>query len=286
MNLSYPHIDPVAFFIGPLPVRWYALAYLAGFILGWVYAMYIAGLDRARRAADGRPRLATRADIDDFLPWAVLGVILGGRIGYVLFYQFGMYLSHPLEVLKVWNGGMSFHGGALGVIAAMIAYALYRKIDLLRLTDVICAVVPVGLFFGRVANFVNGELYGRVTDSPLGMVFPGGGPEPRHPSQLYEAVLEGLVLAALLAALVHMRAVRERPGLISGLFLLGYAVSRSVVELFREPDEQIGFLMEFFTMGQLLSLPMALGGLYLIGRAVLRPRQAVIDEAVPAAGTP
>lgn len=279
MALTYPVFDPVAFSVGPLPVRWYALAYMAGFILGWLYAMHIAGLDRARRAAPGRPRLVTRDDIDDFLPWAVLGVILGGRIGYVLFYQFGMYLTHPLEILKVWNGGMSFHGGALGVIIAMIVYALRRKIDLLRLTDIVCAVVPIGLFFGRVANFINGELFGRVTASPLGMVFPGGGPEPRHPSQLYEAVLEGIVLAALLAVLAHMRAVRERPGLVSGLFLIGYAASRSVVELFREPDRQIGFIMDMFTMGQLLSLPMALGGLYLVVRAVLRPRQVVAGAA-------
>ncbi|MCB1555832.1 MAG: prolipoprotein diacylglyceryl transferase, partial [Alphaproteobacteria bacterium] len=176
MALSFPQIDPVALSIGPLDIRWYALAYLVGFLLGWRYALYIAGLTKGK---------IDKAALDDFFPWAIIGVILGGRLGYVLFYQWDLYAAHPLETLKVWHGGMSFHGGALGVIAAMILYAWRRALPLLALTDIICCVVPIGLFFGRIANFINAELYGRVTSAPWGVVFPGGGPLPRHPSQLY-----------------------------------------------------------------------------------------------------
>ena len=177
LPLEFPNIDPVALALGPIQIRWYALAYLAGFLLGWRYCLHLAGL--SARAGAQRPN---REDIDDFLPWVILGVILGGRIGYVLFYQFELYAQHPLEALKIWHGGMSFHGGALGVIAALIIYPIVRKFPHLRLADMVCACVPIGLFFGRVANFINGELFGRITDSPLGMVFPGGGPFPRHPS--------------------------------------------------------------------------------------------------------
>ncbi|MCB9989351.1 MAG: prolipoprotein diacylglyceryl transferase [Rhodospirillales bacterium] len=261
MALSFPDIDPVAVALGPLEIRWYALAYLAGFLMGWRYALYIAGLTG---------KGISREDVDDFLPWAILGVILGGRIGYVLFYQFDLYLDHPLEILKIWHGGMSFHGGASGVIAAMIAYSFARKLPLLHFTDMICCVVPIGLFFGRLANFVNAELYGRVTAVPWGIIFPGGGDLPRHPSQLYEALLEGLVLTAVMAVLLHRPAIREKAGLLSGVFLIGYALSRFTVEFFREPDPQIGYLAGYFTMGQLLSLPMLLGGLLLIFLAVRR----------------
>lgn len=256
MQLTFPDIDPVAIWLGPLPVRWYALAYMAGFVGGWFYALYLAGLDK-----DARP---VKEDIDDFIPWTILGVILGGRIGYVLFYQFDLYFSNPLAALKIWEGGMSFHGGALGVITALIVYPLIKKFNQFRLADIVCACVPIGLFFGRIANFINGELFGRVTDSPLGMVFPRGGELPRHPSQLYEAGLEGLVLFLILFALIHIRAVRDRPGIVSGVFLMGYGIFRAVVELFREPDAHIGFLFDYFSMGQLLSAPMILGGLGLI----------------------
>jgi phosphatidylglycerol:prolipoprotein diacylglycerol transferase len=179
-----------------------------------------------------------------------------------------MYMAHPLEIFKLWDGGMSFHGGALGTIIAMIVYSIRHKLQVLRLTDMVCAAVPIGVFFGRIANFVNGELYGRASSVPWAMVFPHGGPNPRHPSQLYEAGLEGLLLGLILCTLIHMSKVRNRPGIVSGVFLAGYALARMTLELFREPDSQVGFIAGHFTMGQLLSVPMMLGGLYLILRAV------------------
>ncbi len=260
MAIPFPDIDPVAVSIGPIAIRWYALAYLSAFLLGWKYVIYLAGKNPEQRP--------NRLDLDDFLPWGILGVILGGRVGYVLFYQTAMYLHNPLEIFMLWHGGMSFHGGALGMILAMIIYAWRKKIYVLRLTDWVCCAVPIGLFLGRIANFINGELFGRVTDAPWGMVFPHGGELPRHPSQLYEAALEGLVLFLILFALAHNKKVRERPGIISGIFLIGYALSRITVEFFREPDVQIGFLFDYFTMGQLLCIPMIIGGLVAIGYAL------------------
>lgn len=258
MTIPFPDISPIAFSIGPLPVRWYALAYLAGFILGWRYVISLAGKDGLR---------PDKTDIDDFLSWGIIGVILGGRIGYILFYQAGLYLQEPLEILKIWHGGMSFHGGAAGMIIAMILYAWHKKIYVLRLTDWVCCAVPIGLFFGRIANFINGELFGRITTAPVGMVFPHGDPLPRHPSQLYEAALEGAVLFTILFALAQCRAVRERPGIISGVFLIGYALARITVEFFREPDVQLGFIAGPFTMGQILCLPMIAGGMVAIAWA-------------------
>lgn len=270
MAIPFPDISPIALSIGPLDIRWYALAYLSGFLLGWRYALHLAGLDAGKDGA------VSKLAVDDFLPWAIAGVILGGRLGYALFYQADLYLREPLEILKLWNGGMSFHGGALGVIAAMILYARRRGFSLLRLTDIVCCAVPIGLFFGRIANFINGELFGRPTDAAWGVVFPRGGDMPRHPSQFYEAGLEGLALFALLALLARREDIRDRPGILSGVFLIGYAVSRMIVECFREPDAQIGFLMGAATMGQVLSVPMMLGGCGLVfyawtSRAVKAP---------------
>lgn len=260
---EFPNIDPVAFSVGPFAIRWYALAYLAGFLIGWRYCMYLAGLDGGRRP--------NPADIDDFFPWAIGGVILGGRLGYVLFYQPAHYLAEPLDIVKIWEGGMSFHGGALGVIFAMLFFSLRRKINPLRLADPVCACVPVGLFFGRIANFINGELYGRVTDSAMGMVFPRGGELPRHPSQLYEAGLEGLALFLVLLVLALQPWVRARPGIVSGTFLAGYGLSRAFVEFFREPDAQIGLIGGMISMGQVLSLPMIIAGAGLMIFALFRP---------------
>lgn len=260
MTIPFPDIDPVAISLGPLAIRWYALAYLAGFIGGWRYVLWVAG-----KNPDQRPN---KVDIDDFVSWGIIGVILGGRVGYALFYQTALYLYHPLEVLKIWHGGMSFHGGAAGMILAMILYAWRKKIPLLRLTDWVCCAVPIGLFFGRIANFINGELFGRVTDVPWGIVFPRGGEMPRHPSQLYEATLEGFVLFFILFALANMKSVRAHPGVISGVFLIGYAIGRITVEFFREPDVQLGFLLGGATMGQLLCVPMIIGGLTCIAVAM------------------
>jgi phosphatidylglycerol:prolipoprotein diacylglycerol transferase len=264
MALTFPNIDPVAIALGPIQIRWYALAYLAGILLGWFYALKIV---RQNEEKGLRPN---RVDIDDFIPFAVLGVILGGRLGYILFYQPSYYLSRPLEILQLWHGGMSFHGGALGVIVAIIAYTLIRKIPMLRFADVICAVVPIGLFFGRVANFINGELYGRVTDAPWGMVFPGGGDAPRHPSQLYEAALEGGLLFMVLFFLIRSEFVRTHAGIISGAFLAGYGLCRMFIELFREPDWYLGFVAGPLTMGQILCLPMIVAGGGLIVYALMK----------------
>ncbi|WP_456305266.1 prolipoprotein diacylglyceryl transferase [Craurococcus roseus] len=258
LAIPFPAIDPVLVEIGPLVIRWYALAYIAGIVLGWRLA---------RRLATLKPVAATPEQIDDFVTWVTLGIILGGRLGYVLFYRPGHYLSNPLEALAVWQGGMSFHGGAIGVILAIILFARRHRLDMLALADRTTAVVPIGLFFGRLANFINGELWGRPTDVPWAMVFPHAGPEPRHPSQLYQAGLEGLALFALLMALVWNPAIRAKRGFVAGAFLAGYGVARLVGEFFRQPDAHLGFLFAGATMGQLLSVPMVLVGAWLMLRA-------------------
>ncbi|MEA2997226.1 MAG: phosphatidylglycerol---prolipoprotein diacylglyceryl transferase, partial [Alphaproteobacteria bacterium] len=247
--------------------RWYALSYICGILLGWLYARTII----ANQRLWGGPAPFTAADLDDFLLWVTLGIILGGRTGYVLFYNFDFFIAHPLEMLQVWKGGMSFHGGFLGCVLAVVLFGLKRKISILSLGDVTCAVAPIGVFFGRLANFVNGELWGRPTDVPWAMVFPSpeAGPWPRHPSQLYEAALEGLVLFCVLALLVRAGALK-RPGLILGAFAIGYAVTRSVCELFREPDAQLGFLWGSMTMGMLLSVPLLIAGIWLVAVALQR----------------
>ena len=260
-TIPFPAIDPVAIAFGPFVVRWYALAYIGGLLIGWRYCLVLT---------DRPPRLVERRDIDDFLVWATLGVVLGGRIGYVLFYKPGYYIEHPLEALYVWHGGMSFHGGALGVIIAILWFTRARRLPVFAFSDIIAEAIPIGLFFGRIANFINGELYGRETDVPWAMVFPGGGPVPRHPSQLYEAMCEGLLLFLLLLIAEH-KGARWRPGIVSGLFLAGYAVARMSGELFRQPDVQLGFLVFGTTMGQLLSIPLLLAGIGLILWAWRRP---------------
>jgi phosphatidylglycerol:prolipoprotein diacylglycerol transferase len=266
--IPFPAIDPVAVAIGPFVVRWYALAYIAGLLIGWRYCLVLA---------DRPPRLIERRDIDDFLVWATLGVVLGGRIGYVLFYQPGYYLQHPVEALYLWHGGMSFHGGALGVTLAILLFTRARGLVVLAFSDVIAEAIPIGLFFGRIANFINGELFGRETDVPWAMAFPNGGPVPRHPSQLYEAVCEGLLLFLLLLLAEH-RGARRRPGIVTGLFLVGYAVARMSGELFRQPDAQLGFLVLGTTMGQLLSIPVLIAGMLLIWWARRQPASTAAPQ--------
>ncbi len=256
--IPFPNIDPVLIEIGPFAIRWYALAYIAGLILGWRYV---------RRLAKAPPRVATTEAIDDFLLWATVGVVLGGRLGYILFYNFDYYVDNPLRALEIWRGGMSFHGGMLGVILAIIMFCRKRQIPLLGFADLIACATPIGLFLGRIANFINAELYGRPTDLPWGVIFPDGGPIARHPSQLYQAFLEGLVLFVVLYMLWRSEWVRMRPGVLSGAFLVGYGIFRMIGELFREPDMHIGFLAFGTTMGQWLSLPMVVIGGYLIVRA-------------------
>jgi phosphatidylglycerol:prolipoprotein diacylglycerol transferase len=256
-------LDPVQISIGPFAIRWYALAYIVGILLGWTYARAII----CRETLWGGPAPMTVGDYDDFVLWVTLGIILGGRLGFVLFYNPGYFAAHPLEILQIWKGGMSFHGGFLGCVLAVILFARHRGIPILSLGDVTCATGPIGIFLGRIANFINGELWGRPTDVPWAIIFPGGGPLPRHPSQLYEAVLEGLVLFVVLAALIRAGALR-RPGFILGAFAFGYAVARAICELFREPDAQLGFLWGGLTMGMLLSLPLLLAGLALMAAAM------------------
>jgi phosphatidylglycerol:prolipoprotein diacylglycerol transferase len=260
--IPFPVIDPVLVQVGPFAIRWYALAYIAGLIGGWLYARRLAA-DAALWGGRTRP---SAENLDDLLVYAALGVVLGGRVGYVLFYNFDWFLSHPGEMLAVWKGGMSFHGGLIGCGLAMAVLSWRRKLPLASLADVACAVVPIGLGFGRIANFINAELWGRVTDVPWAVVFPTAGPEPRHPSQLYEATLEGLVLFLLLFLAIRAGALR-RPWMVSGLFGIGYGMARIVCEFFREPDPQLGFLMGGATMGMLLSLPLVAAGLVLVLRA-------------------
>ncbi|WP_298727464.1 prolipoprotein diacylglyceryl transferase [uncultured Ferrovibrio sp.] len=259
--IAFPVIDPVIFSIGPFAVRWYALAYIVGLVLGWRMAMRIA----AKPSSPDLAHAVTPQQIDGFLIWATLGVVLGGRLGYVLFYNLDHYLQHPAGILAVWQGGMSFHGGMLGVILAMLIYCRRIGAPLFVFTDIIACVAPIGLFFGRIANFINGELWGRVApDVPWAMVFPTGGPEPRHPSQLYQAGMEGLLLFLLLNLLRWNTGIMQRHGMLTGVFLIGYGLARIIGELFRQPDAQIGYLIGGTTMGQWLSLPMVLFGIGLI----------------------
>ncbi|MEK7801469.1 MAG: prolipoprotein diacylglyceryl transferase [Pseudomonadota bacterium] len=258
MALEFPNINPVAVEfgpfgpLGPFQIHWYALAYVAGFILAWRLALSLCRLDK-----DTRPNVL---DIDDYISWAIAGVLLGGRLGYVLFYNLPTYIHAPLEALKVWQGGMSFHGGALGVLASLILYAKIKKISFFRLADIIAVAVPIGLFLGRIANFVNGELFGRVTDVSWAVVFPRGGPEPRHPSQLYESFFEGPVLFIILFLMIRSPYLRAREGSVGAAFLFFYGLFRFGIEFFREPDVQLGFFFADVTMGQILCLPMMVAG--------------------------
>jgi len=259
LALPFPGFDPVLISVGPLTIRWYALAYIVGILAGWLYARVII---RNERLWGGKAPL-TIADFDDFILWVTLGIILGGRTGYVLFYNPSYFLDHPADIVQLWKGGMSFHGGFLGCVAAVIAFARWRGIPVLSLGDIVCGVAPIGLFLGRIANFINAELWGRAADVPWAFVFPGAGPLPRHPSQLYEATLEGMVLFAMLAWLMHAGALK-RPGTVLGTFCLGYGIARTICEFFREPDPQLGFLWGGLTMGMLLSLPLIITGIALI----------------------
>jgi phosphatidylglycerol---prolipoprotein diacylglyceryl transferase len=255
--LPFPAFDPVLISFGPIAIRWYALAYIVGILLGWLYARAIIRRERLWSA----PMPMTVSDYDDFVLWVTLGIILGGRIGYVLFYNPSYFAAHPLESFQLWKGGI------LGCVLAVILFARHREISILSLGDITCAAGTIGIFLGRIANFINGELWGRPTDLPWGMVFPTGGPVPRHPSQLYEAVLEGLLLFVVLTASIRAGALK-RPGFILGAFSFGYAVARSICEHFREPDPQLGFLWGGLTMGTLLSLPLMLAGIALMAAAM------------------
>ena len=266
--MPFPNIDPVAFNLGPLPIHWYGIAYVFGIMLGWYYARTLSLADRLW-PHEKSPM--TPVHLDDFIVWAAAGIVLGGRIGYILFYDMGAVVANPIRALQIWNGGMSFHGGLIGTTIAMVLFARRNGIPVWSMFDIIAAVAPIGLLFGRLANFVNGELWGRLTDVPWAVVFPTGGPFARHPSQLYEAGLEGIVLLIILAILIYGFKALRRPGTVTGVFVCGYALSRIFVEFFREPDAQIGYLAgNWLTMGMVLSTPMFLLGVW----AVLRARRA------------
>jgi phosphatidylglycerol:prolipoprotein diacylglycerol transferase len=293
--VDFPNIHPEIFSfgpftigdwtIGPLALRWYALAYIAGLVIGWRYCLALA-----KRP----PQIARPQDVDDFLLYATLGVVLGGRIGYVLFYNIDHYRADPFDIIALWHGGMSFHGGAVGVCVAILLFCAQRDIPVLSFADIIACATPIGLFFGRIANFINGELWGRITDFDWAMIFPTGAVRsdavppalldlcqratlfdgspglncPRHPSQLYEAFLEGVVLFLVLLVLDRVFGARRRGGVITGTFLIGYGLARIAVEFFRQPDQQLGFLFfNIVTMGQVLSVPLVLVGLWLVIRA-------------------
>jgi phosphatidylglycerol:prolipoprotein diacylglycerol transferase len=258
--LLFPQFDPVLVQVGPFAIRWYALAYIAGLVLGWRLLRHLV-----RRL----PVVATLTQADDFLTWATLGVVLGGRLGYVLFYQPSQYIDHPLRIFEGWQGGLSFHGGALGVAIAIVIFCWRNKISLLGMADRVAVCVPIGLGFGRIANFINGELWGRPAPDwlPWAMIFPAAGPVPRHPSQIYQALLEGLVLFLVMLALARRERLRARFGFLTGAFLAGYAVARIVGEFFRQPDAFLGFLYAGATMGQLLSIPMLVVGVWLMARS-------------------
>ena len=260
--LMFPQFDPVLLRFGPLAIRWYALAYIAGLLIGmWL----------VRKLVQLRPAVALPDQVSDFLTWATLGVVFGGRLGYVLFYQPVRFLTHPWEIAEVWSGGMSFHGGMLGVVLAIMLFCRRNHLSILGFGDRVAVAAPIGLFLGRIANFINGELWGREAPDwlPWAMVFPGqlAGGVPRHPSQLYQAGMEGLILFGVMLLAVRSATVRARYGTLTGIFLCGYAVARITGEFFRQPDPFLGFLFAGATMGQLLSLPMFLVGLVLIFRA-------------------
>jgi len=282
LAIPFPQIDPVAVALGPFQVRWYGLAYFVGILLGWLYTRRLV---TNQRLWGSRPAPLTVADIDDLLLWMTLGIIVGGRLGHVLFYDTARYLAEPAAILRVWEGGMSFHGGLIGTILAMAIFGARRRIPVLSLLDVTAAATPIGLLLGRIANFINGELWGRPTDAPWGMVFCNdqiratfgdcpAGLEPRHPSQLYEAALEGVLLFLVLRLLTHRFGSLRRPGLTGGAFVGGYGLCRIFVEFFREPDAQIGYIAGFATMGMILSLPMVAIGLIAVAWAVRRPAVA------------
>ena len=278
LTITFPAIDPVAISIGPLAIRWYALAYICGIVLGWIYARALIRNEKLW----GGPAPIVPVQLDDFILWVTLGIILGGRTGYVLFYNPAFFIQHPAAILKLWEGGMSFHGGFLGCVAAVMLFALKNNISILSLGDITTAVAPIGIFLGRLANFIKGELWGREADAsvPWRMIFPDDALQLfRHPSQLYEAALEGILLFTILAVMIRMGALK-RPGLILGSFIAIYGLARITGEFFREPDPQLGFLWGGLTMGMLLSVPMIIAGAILIMMAWRRKTPEHIQKSI------
>ncbi len=279
LAIPYPNIDPIAISIGPLSVKWYGLAYMAGLLLGWWYVKRLVSTNRLWRNNTSPLPVSM---MDDVLLIVTLGVVVGGRLGHVLFYEPAYYLSHPLEIFKIWQGGMAFHGGAIGVTFAMWLFSMWRGISMRSLSDVVTAAVPIGLFFGRIANFINSEVVGTPSNVPWAMAFPGYGPMPRHPAMLYEAFLEGAVLFAILAWFIWKRGSLKMPGFSVGLFLAGYGVFRMICELFKIEEYGLPFEGVPITRGMLYSIPMVLLGAFLMWRA---KADAARDVAASGAGS-
>ena len=266
--IAFPNIDPVLLRLGPLQVHWYGIAYVVGILFSWWYTRKLVTTNSLW--GNRLPKI-TSDHLDDFLTWAVVGIILGGRLGYILFYDFGEFAQNPLRIFEIWKGGMSFHGGLLGVLLAMILFARKHGFSPFNLFDIITAAAPVGIFCVRLTNFINGELFGKPTDLPWAIAFPNGGPVPRHPSQLYEAALEGLVMFLILWLLTYQWKKLRQPGFIAGAFILWYATSRILIEFVRLPDAQIGYLFgNWLTMGMVLSIPLALTGIWAISTSTRR----------------
>ena len=253
--MNFPAIDPIAFTIGPLAVRWYSLSYIIGILIGVIFINKFIIIYKKK---------ITKNDVYDLLNYLIIGIIIGGRLGYVFFYNLEFYFNNPVEILKIWNGGMSFHGAIIGIIISIAWFSFKNHKSFFDLTDIICLVSPIGIFLGRIANFINGELYGKVTDHTFGIIFPRGGDLPRHPSQLYEAFFEGLTLFIILNYLFFFTKFKSKSGIISSFFLILYGIFRFSIETLREPDENIGLFWNFLSMGQLLSIPMIASGIVLL----------------------
>jgi phosphatidylglycerol:prolipoprotein diacylglycerol transferase len=273
--LTFPDINPIALQIGPLSIKWYGLSYMAGLILGWLYVRHLVSTPSLWKN-DTSPFGLERAD--DLLLYTTLAVIVGGRLGQVLLYDPGYYFSHPIEIFETWRGGMSFHGAVMASIISILLFARHFKLPARSVMDLCCASSPFGLMLGRIANFINSEHWGRVTDAAVGMVFPNGGPEPRHPSQLYESALEGVVMFFIMRVMTHKVLGLKRPGLVAGVWLIWYAIARIICEFFREPEPVHALNIEPFTAGQLYCLPMLIFGTYLIVTA----RRGASAEKTPA----
>lgn len=272
--LTYPNIDPVALHIGPLSIKWYGLAYMTGLLLGWLYVRHLVSRPSYWHA--NSPPFGIER-VDDLLLYITISVIVGGRLGQVLLYDPSFYSANPSEIFKVWKGGMSFHGALIASGIAIVLFARHYRVPMRSVMDLCCAATPFGLFFGRLANFVNSEHWGRVSNSPFAMVFPNGGAEPRHPSQLYEAALEGIAMFIILAVAVHLWSALRRPGLVTGLWLVWYAIARVSCEFFREPEPVHALNIAPFTAGQIYSIPMFLLGLYFIATARAPTHQAKVS---------
>ncbi len=257
--MNFPYIHPIAFSIGPLDIRWYSLSYIFGILISWVIV---------RKFLINSKKNISKENIDELLNYTVIGIIIGGRLGYVLFYNFEYYFFSPLEIFKIWKGGMSFHGGLLGIIISIFIFSKKRNINYLEITDMIALVSPIGIFFGRIANFINGELFGKVTNSKFGIIFPNGGELPRHPSQLYEAFFEGVLIFLILNLLFLFGKYKQFTGFFSGMFLFLYGLFRFFIEYFREPDSHIGYIFEIITLGQILCIPMIIIGIIIISKTI------------------